>query len=362
MKRTRSKGVKINFSEPEDDIEMSEEEVETNAKKKKKNIPKRTKKSNKNESQILKESAKKEEKEFEMVFPEDYLEFLEQIEKNMKEYSEKPKYIEKPYDQKNKVFQKLTKLGGFKIISPLECYYKLKYEQFHKLSLEEDKCSICQFNFYDDDLKDKSLQEVKEINEKQKNEYDCVMLNKCSDHFFHIECLQNLMGDKESVKCPNCNKIYGIITGDQPKGTFRAYSTKDYKCTGYEKYETIVLDYEFPNGKGYTGTSRTAFLPNNKEGREILGLLKVSFDRRLTFAVGTSVTTGASNTVVWNGVHHKTNTHGGSTQFGYPDPTYFNRLKQELAAKGVIEENIDENLEDIANEMLKSTGNKKRKR
>ncbi len=86
------------------------------------------------------------------------------------------------------------------------------------------------------------------------------------------------------------------------------------------------------------GTARNTYLPDNAEGREILRLLKVAFDRRLTFTVGTSVTTGATNTVVWNGIHHKTNVAGGPTQYGYPDPTYFNRVKEELAAKGVFEE------------------------
>ena len=42
------------------------------------------------------------------------------------------------------------------------------------------------------------------------------------------------------------------------------------------------------------------------------------------------------NQIVWNGIHHKTKLHGGSARFGYPDPTYFNRVREELAAKGVI--------------------------
>jgi hypothetical protein len=29
--------------------------------------------------------------------------------------------------------------------------------------------------------------------------------------------------------------------------------------------------------------------------------------------------------------------------FGYPDPTYLTRVQQELAAKGVTEESVDEN-------------------
>jgi len=116
--------------------------------------------------------------------------------------------------------------------------------------------------------------------------------------------------------------------------------------SGYESLRTIVIQYEFPSGtqvtihpnpgKRYHGTSRTAYLPANPEGLEVLELLKRSFRRRKSFTVGTSITTGRSDCVIWNGVHHKTNTHGGTSCFGYPDPTYFQRVKEELAAKGII--------------------------
>ena len=36
-----------------------------------------------------------------------------------------------------------------------------------------------------------------------------------------------------------------------------------------------------------------------------------------------------------NGVHHKTNTHGGTAYFGWPDPSYLWRVKEELKAKGI---------------------------
>lgn len=48
------------------------------------------------------------------------------------------------------------------------------------------------------------------------------------------------------------------------------------------------------------------------------------------------MTTGQDNVIVWNGIHHKTSTHGGSANFGYPDPTYLLRVTEELAAKGVV--------------------------
>lgn len=39
--------------------------------------------------------------------------------------------------------------------------------------------------------------------------------------------------------------------------------------------------------------------------------------------------------MVWGTIHHKTNTNRGATHFGYPDPTYLNRMKLECADKGV---------------------------
>jgi len=76
-------------------------------------------------------------------------------------------------------------------------------------------------------------------------------------------------------------------------------------------------------------------LPKNKEGEEVLELLKIAWNRRLIFTVGTSVTTGRSDNVVWAGIHHKTQTYGGSSNYGYPDETYFDRVKKELAQVNV---------------------------
>ena len=43
----------------------------------------------------------------------------------------------------------------------------------------------------------------------------------------------------------------------------------------------------------------------------MLQLLQKAFQARMVFTVGTSVTTGAQNAVVWNDIHHKTNISGG---------------------------------------------------
>jgi len=64
------------------------------------------------------------------------------------------------------------------------------------------------------------------------------------------------------------------------------------------------------------------------------------------------VVRGRDNCIVWNGIHHKTHTHGGSSHYGYPDATYFNRVKNELADKGIVIENAQE----ISDVIAKQTG------
>lgn len=85
---------------------------------------------------------------------------------------------------------------------------------------------------------------------------------------------------------------------------------------------TIEITYSFPSGiqgslnpnpgKSYSGTSRKAYLPNNREGNEILNLLKRAFDDQHIFTIGRSTTTGQDNVITWNDIHHKTNIYGGS--------------------------------------------------
>jgi deltex len=173
-----------------------------------------------------------------------------------------------------------------------------------------------------------------------------VRLGKCMGHFFHRGCvlLCYQHSKNQFVRCPICTTIYGILTGPQPKGTM-THSKNSSSLPGYPKCGTITVNYSFPNGtqgpehphpgRQYTGTSRTGYLPDNAEGNEVLRLLKIAFDRKLVFRIGQSVTTGADDQVVWNGVHHKTSTTGGASNYGYPDETYLERVKDELAQKGV---------------------------
>jgi len=178
---------------------------------------------------------------------------------------------------------------------------------------------------------------------------DIVQLAKCNGHCFHKACIVHCYNASGYLKCPICSYVYGVRKGKQPQGTMVVDHLSHQECplAGYPDIDTIRIIYNFPDGtqgpehpnpgQSYTGTSRTAYLPNNTEGLEVLRLLRISFfERKLTFTIGTSVTTGTPNCVIWNGVHHKTATSGGATNFGYPDETYFDRVKEELKSLGVV--------------------------
>ncbi|PIK58980.1 hypothetical protein BSL78_04080 [Apostichopus japonicus] len=120
----------------------------------------------------------------------------------------------------------------------------------------------------------------------------------------------------------------------------------------FPEHETIRIIYNIPPGiqgpehphpgQPYTARRfpRSCFLPDNDIGKRILKLLIVAWERRLIFTVGTSATTGETNTVIWNEIHHKTEFGSNRTGHGYPDPHYFDNVMAELAAHGVVEEAV----------------------
>uniref|UniRef100_A0A8C8X8E4 E3 ubiquitin-protein ligase n=1 Tax=Panthera leo TaxID=9689 RepID=A0A8C8X8E4_PANLE len=100
--------------------------------------------------------------------------------------------------------------------------------------------------------------------------------------------------------------------------------------------DSCVQKEKHPNpGKAYSGIQRTAYLPNNEEGIEVLRLLCRAFNQKLIFTVGESRVLGISDVITWNDIHHKTSRSGGPQKFGYPDPGYLKRVKQELKDKGI---------------------------
>ncbi|XP_071114323.1 uncharacterized protein [Haliotis cracherodii] len=171
---------------------------------------------------------------------------------------------------------------------------------------------------------------------------DPKMLDRCG-HVFCRVCIENSFASYKPV-CPSCNMVYGVLTGNRPEGTMDVAFSGEH-LPGYETCGTITITYRFINGiqeaghpnpgQSYRGTTRVAYLPDCAEGRDVLRLLRKAFDRKLTFTVGRSTTTGQENVVTWNDIHHKTNMEGGPTRFGYPDDTYLTRVREELASKGV---------------------------
>ncbi|XP_015284489.1 PREDICTED: E3 ubiquitin-protein ligase DTX3L [Gekko japonicus] len=194
----------------------------------------------------------------------------------------------------------------------------LSYAKAVKAEPEEEKCSIC----------------MDKIDQKE-------VLPKCK-HAFCRGCIQTAM--KYKPVCPVCNMSYGKIEGNQPPGKMDISKTR-MPLPGYEGSGTITITYYIPDGiqkenhpnpgRRFSGATRTAYLPDNKEGREILQLLRRAFDQKLIFTVGQSRTTGMSDVVTWNDIHHKTSIFGGANGFGYPDPNYLKRVREELKAKGI---------------------------
>ncbi|XP_030623549.1 probable E3 ubiquitin-protein ligase DTX3 [Chanos chanos] len=166
-------------------------------------------------------------------------------------------------------------------------------------------------------------------------------------HSFCTDCIDGVF--KVKPACPICGTFHGTYEGTQPPGEMRVSRTWQ-GLPGYVSCGTIVIEYHFPGGiqgpehpnpgKRYSRTSRRAFLPACAEGERVLKLLQVAFDRRLTFTIGTSVTTGLSNVITWNDIHHKTSMTGGPQGFGYPDPDYLRRVREELRQKGVTEADV----------------------
>ncbi|XP_016430705.1 uncharacterized protein LOC107757659, partial [Sinocyclocheilus rhinocerous] len=152
---------------------------------------------------------------------------------------------------------------------------------------------------------------------------------KCG-HEFCQECIRMSVESLGSI-CPVCKEVFGKLEGNQPDGTMKVTKNR-FNLPGYPQCDTK----RHPNpGNYFHGTSRHAYLPDNREGNEVLALLQRAFDQKLIFTVGTSTTSGLENAVTWNDIHHKTNTHGGPLKYGYPDPDYLKRVKDELKAKGI---------------------------
>ncbi|XP_071350215.1 E3 ubiquitin-protein ligase DTX3L-like [Trachinotus anak] len=165
---------------------------------------------------------------------------------------------------------------------------------------------------------------------------------KCK-HEFCEGCLEQAKTALGPI-CPVCKDVFGMIVGDQPDGKM-SWTISPSSLPGFAHCGTIVINYNIPGGRqtekhpkpgqNYSGIHRTAYLPDNKEGREVLQLLHKAFEQKLIFTIGMSRTTGLDGQVTWNDIHHKTSMSGGPQNFGYPDRDYLSRVREELKAKGI---------------------------
>ena len=168
-------------------------------------------------------------------------------------------------------------------------------------------------------------------------------LSKCG-HSFHQECIEKALQLSSNNKCPVCRTVTGDgPIGTCPKGTMTIQLKPDLHCAGHKSHGTFVLTYDIPSGTQsachpaaghtFTGTKRTAYVPGSPEGRMLIKRLRYAFAHGLVFCVGTSLTSGKPNQVVWASIHHKSNTAGGT--HGFPDPGFFINCNEELDDAGV---------------------------
>lgn len=202
------------------------------------------------------------------------------------------------------------------------CY---KQVNFQTIQEENKDCIIC-------------MQPMKQ-NEK------IIQLVNCDKHYFHLTCpainVSVLDWVEEKKACPTCKKTYGIQSGNCPPG--RMYISTCSSLPGYEQCAGLSISFLFGDGvqgpshphpnQPYYGERRVAYLPDNKEGQDVLQLFKKAWKYGLLFTIGYSLTRNIDDVIIYNGIHMKTEQKG---PYGYPDDTYLQRVTDELKQKGIV--------------------------
>ena len=172
-----------------------------------------------------------------------------------------------------------------------------------------------------------------------------VTIRQCT-HNFHLECIATWLAEKST--CPVCRLTLFTLTGFQPKHQNSKFEvTEDFApLSGYPECTTLVLWYHIESGRQnsdmplpgdvYHGLDLTTFLPNNGEGREVVRLLTIAWNRGLLFRIGLNPRTSRMDQIVPNGFEFKLRKEGGLLLHGFPDPSYMNRLKSDLKDVGVV--------------------------
>ncbi|KAK3106023.1 hypothetical protein FSP39_011190 [Pinctada imbricata] len=245
----------------------------------------------------------------------------------------------------------LTAIGGavFDGIYRYSKSAKTSVKEIHLVNINEETTSAIRKIFLSEATEKGNLAIIDDDDESDNSCVVCmepmdqpVALRNCG-HQFCRDCILDYFSRKPS--CPMCNTMYGKLYGDQPvDATANVYLDKS-SLPGHEGHGTFIIDYDIPDGRqndqhpnpgmSYRGFRRRAYLPDTEEGQTVLHLLREAFNQGLIFTIGYSRTTGKDNVLTWNDIHHKTRKEGGPQRFGYPDPEYIPRVKEELAAKGI---------------------------
>jgi deltex-like protein len=137
---------------------------------------------------------------------------------------------------------------------------------------------------------------------------------------------------------PRDGRIHPSQMGTSPAGTLRIQLTPKI-CPGFRPSCTVIeLHYEIPSGiqreyhpnptVPYQGDDRTAFLPDNEEGRKLLTRFKYAWYHGHMLSVGRSQTHCKDNMTLWSTVPQKSGLAGGP--FGFPDSQYIAAVNKEL--------------------------------
>jgi deltex-like protein len=171
----------------------------------------------------------------------------------------------------------------------------------------------------------------------------------CNGHYFHKKCPSLDLSIKEYIQetkqCPVCKRRYGTVIGNMPNG-YMHVNVLDMSLPGFEQFKTIQITFDFPGGvqtdehpnpgRYYAAEYRNAYLPDTPEGRNVLVLIQKAWDQKILFTIGTSITRGLDDCIIYNGIHFKTVPFATSTEpWGWPDSTYLYRIVQELNDKGI---------------------------
>ncbi|XP_006820645.1 uncharacterized protein LOC100372585 [Saccoglossus kowalevskii] len=138
-----------------------------------------------------------------------------------------------------------------------------------------------------------------------------------------VNCERTESSPQGKVECSS-----KVITPNMPHGTMNVGGHGSNFITINYNIPDGVQGSEHPNpGQPYRGMQLTGWLNNSDEGRELLRLLKIAFDHRLTFTIG------KDNTVIENGITHKQYNPFWLTSGGWNE--YYRKLRKQLAVKGI---------------------------